>query len=147
MAGMDPQYALAAAPVGKRHHDLPIEPSGSQQRRIEHIRPVRSREYDDLLALIEPVHLHQDFPPRPVELQLLAASEVLIDARSGAGPESAVTPCRSYRPCGKRRSWLLLYGPCFSVSASSLEKTPVTRSRYSASFVISTRLRPLDFAR
>src|SRR5690348_9680727 len=46
------------------HHDLPVEPARSQQRRIEHVGPIGGSEHDDALAPREAVHLRQDLIER-----------------------------------------------------------------------------------
>jgi hypothetical protein len=63
------------------------------------------------------------------------ASAAGLGPRMGAARAASPDPAAGYRV------------PFLSVSASSRENTPVTSSRYSASSMISTRLRPCDFAR
>lgn len=52
------------APVRQGHHHLPIESLGTQQRRIEDVGPVRRREQNHLLALVEAIHLHEQLVER-----------------------------------------------------------------------------------
>ncbi len=48
-----------ALDVGTRHHDLAIETTGTQQRRVEDIRAVGCGDQDNALVRFEPVHLDQ----------------------------------------------------------------------------------------
>src|SRR5215204_3659874 len=45
-------------------NDLTVETSRSQQRRIEHVRPVRRRDDDDVRTTVESVHLNEDLVQR-----------------------------------------------------------------------------------
>ncbi len=56
---MDFEDLFAAAHVGQRHHDLPVEAARTQQRRIQHIGPVGGRDDDDAFIALEAVHLDQ----------------------------------------------------------------------------------------
>ena len=68
----------AAATVGWVHLDAPVEPPGSQQRRVEHVGAVGRRQDDHALVRVEPVHLGEDL----VERLLLLV--VAADAQRGA---------------------------------------------------------------
>jgi hypothetical protein len=50
---------LPAPDVRHVHHDLPVEPPGPQQRRVQHIGTVGGGDQDHALVGFEPVHLHQ----------------------------------------------------------------------------------------
>ena len=50
----------AALVVGRVDDDLPVEPAGSQQRRVEDVRPVGGGQHDDALVPGEAVHLGED---------------------------------------------------------------------------------------
>ena len=59
LPGMDTQDTLAAADVRQVHYYLAVEPSRTQQCRVEHIGPVGRGEENDSVIRFEPVHLHQ----------------------------------------------------------------------------------------
>ena len=59
LAHVDVQNLLAAADVGKRHHDLTVEAARAQERRVEHVRTVRRGDHDDVRAGVEPVHFDE----------------------------------------------------------------------------------------
>ena len=50
---------FAAAHIGQRHHDLTVEPTRTQQRRIQHIGAVGGCNDNDTLVAFEPIHLDQ----------------------------------------------------------------------------------------
>src|SRR6266508_2020891 len=54
--------------IGRVDHDLSIEPPWSQERRIEHVRPVRGRQHHDTFAARKAVHLGQDLIERLLTL-------------------------------------------------------------------------------
>jgi hypothetical protein len=56
---VNPQDLFPPLHVGPRHHDLAIEAAGPEQRRIEHVGSVGSRDEDDTLVGLEAVHLDQ----------------------------------------------------------------------------------------
>src|SRR3546814_11242160 len=56
---VDFQNLLTTAHVRQRHHDLTIETTRTQQRRIEHVRTVGRGDDDDDLAAFETVHFDQ----------------------------------------------------------------------------------------
>ena len=60
--------------LGQRHHDLAIEATGTQQRRVEDVGAVGSREDDDALAGLEAVHLCEHLVQRLLAL-VVAATE------------------------------------------------------------------------
>ena len=57
--GVHLQDGLAALPVGTVDHDLAVEATRAQQRRVEDVGPVGGRDHDDALVGLEAVHLHQ----------------------------------------------------------------------------------------
>src|ERR1700683_722214 len=67
------QDLLAAAPVGQRHYHLAIEAPGTQQRRIEHVRPVGGGNDDDPFITLEAIHFHQQLVERLLALLVPAA--------------------------------------------------------------------------
>ena len=67
------------------HHDLPIEPPGTEERRVEHVGPVRGGQDDDALVPGEAVHLGEDLVER-----LLAFIVTAEGARSAAGASNRV---------------------------------------------------------
>jgi len=67
------QDRLAALEVGPVDHDLTVEPSGPQQRRVEDVGPVRGRHQDHRGPLIEAVHLDQQLVQRLLALVVPAA--------------------------------------------------------------------------
>ena len=68
------QDLLAAAHVRVRHHDLPVEAAGAQQRGVEHVGAVGGRDDDDALVGLEAVHLDQQLIQRLLAL-VVAATE------------------------------------------------------------------------
>ncbi len=80
---------------GQRHGDLPIEPSGTQQRRVEGLGPVGRGEDNHALGRVEPVHLGQQLVERLLTLVVTTADETgpplapdsvdLIDEDDGRG--------------------------------------------------------------
>ncbi len=62
------QDGFPAAQVRVGHHHLPVEPPGTQERRVEHVRPVRRRQDDDLAACPETVHLDEHLVERLLSL-------------------------------------------------------------------------------
>ena len=74
LARVHAEDLLAALDVGVAHHHLAIEASGTQERRIEDVVPVRRGDDDDALGLGEAVHLDQQLVQRL--LALLVAQRV-----------------------------------------------------------------------
>ncbi len=64
---------LAAAHVRQRHHDLAVEAAGTQQRRVEHVRPVGGGDDDHAFVALEAVHLDQQLVQRLLALVVPAA--------------------------------------------------------------------------
>ena len=89
LAGMDLQDRDAALLVGRVHDDLPVEPPGSQQRRVEDVRPVGGRQDDHALVAREAVHLGEDL------IQGLLALVVAAERR--ARRRARGRSCRSRR--------------------------------------------------
>ena len=58
------QHREPAVDVGTVDHDLAVEPSGTQERRIEDVRAVRRRQHDHAARGVEAVHLHQELVER-----------------------------------------------------------------------------------
>ena len=54
--------------IGRRNHDHAIEPTGPQQRWIEHVRAVGGGNDDHARVVVEPVHLDQDLIERLLAL-------------------------------------------------------------------------------
>ena len=50
--------------VGRMHHDLPIESTGTEERRVEHIGPVCGGQDDDALVPRKAIHLSEDLVER-----------------------------------------------------------------------------------
>ena len=73
LAHVHAQDLLAPPDVGKRDHDLTVEPSRAQQRRVQHIRPVGRSNYDDALVAVEPVHLDEQLIERLLALVMPAS--------------------------------------------------------------------------
>ena len=59
--------------VGDIDIDLSVETTGSEQRRVEDIRPVGRRHDDDAVILFEAVHLHEQLVERLLSLVVTAA--------------------------------------------------------------------------
>ena len=56
---MDLKDALPTLHVGPSHHHPAVEPSGSQQGRIQHVGAVGGRDQNHALVGLEPVHFDQ----------------------------------------------------------------------------------------
>ena len=67
------RIATPALDVGPVENHLPVEPPGPEQRRIEHVRPVRRGDDDHVRAAVEAVHLDQDLVQRLLALVVAAA--------------------------------------------------------------------------
>ena len=70
--------------VGRVDDDLPVEPSRSQQRRIEHVRPVRGGQDHHALVAGKAVHLGQDLIQRLLAL-VVTAERTSAAARAADG--------------------------------------------------------------
>ena len=70
---MHPQDALAPGEVGLRDHDLPVEPAGAQQRRVEDVRPVGGRDDDNAALDVEPVQFDKQLVEGLLALVMAAA--------------------------------------------------------------------------
>ena len=73
---MHPQNFFAALHVRQIDRDLAIETAGTQQRRIEHIRPVGRGDNDDAFLRVEAVHLDEQRIERLLALVVTAAHAV-----------------------------------------------------------------------
>ena len=65
---MHSQDLFAPAHIRTVHHYAPVKTSGTQQRRIEYVGPVRRRHQDDAFVRLEPVHFHQQLVQRLLAL-------------------------------------------------------------------------------
>ena len=70
---MDLQDRHPALDIGPVENHLAVEAPGPQQRRVEHVRPVRRRDDDHVRRGVEPVHLDQDLVERLLPLVVAAA--------------------------------------------------------------------------
>ena len=70
---MDPQDRLAAGAVGEGDRDLPVEPAGPQQGRVEDVRAIGRGEDDDTRLVVEAVHLDEQLVERLLALVVAAA--------------------------------------------------------------------------
>jgi hypothetical protein len=59
--------------VAKSHHDLPVEATRPQERGVEDVRPVGSRDHDDPVVGLEAVHLDEELVQRLLALLMPAA--------------------------------------------------------------------------
>ena len=73
LAHVNFQNLFAADNVRIRHDDLTIETAGTQQRGVQHVRPVGGRDQDDTLVRLEAVHLDQQLIERLFALVVAAA--------------------------------------------------------------------------
>ena len=80
---MDRQYLLAALDVGHVDHDLPVETSGPQERRVEDVGPVRGGDDDYALVGLEAVHLHEELVQRLLPLVVPAAESRAAQSSHG----------------------------------------------------------------
>ena len=92
--GVDVEDRAAALQVGRGHEDLAVEAARAQQRRVELLEHVGGGDHDHVVALAEPVELHQEL----VERLVLLARDVL--AAGGAHRVELVDEDdRRARPC------------------------------------------------
>ena len=73
LAGMHAQNLFASANIRTAHHHAAVKTPGAQQRRIEHVRPVRRRHQDDAFVRFEAVHLDQQLVQSLLALIVSAA--------------------------------------------------------------------------
>ena len=71
---VDAEDLAPTADVRSIDRDVSVESSGTHQRAVEHIRPVRSRKHDDMLVGSETVHLHEELVER--RLALIVSAKV-----------------------------------------------------------------------
>src|SRR3546814_13305941 len=67
--------------VRARHHNLPVEAAGAQQRRIKHVRPVGGRNYDDAFIRFKTVHFVEELVQRMIALIIAIAQSGTTTAR------------------------------------------------------------------
>ena len=72
-AGVDLEDLFPPLDVGPRHHDLPVEAPGPEQRGIEHVGAVGGRDQDHALVGLEAVHLDEELVERLLTLVVAAA--------------------------------------------------------------------------
>ena len=70
---MDGQDLLPLPNVRHFDHDLSVESSGPEERRVQHVRTVRRRQYDDTVLGVETVHLHKHLVEGLLSLVMAAA--------------------------------------------------------------------------
>ena len=70
---MHAEDLLAAAHVGAGNRDAAVEAAGAQDRRVEHVGPVRGGDDDDALVRLEAVHLDEELVQRLLALVVPAA--------------------------------------------------------------------------
>ena len=74
---------LAAAHVGQVYRELPVEAARTQQRGVEHVRPVGGSDDDDAVLRVEAVHLDEQRVERLLALVVAAAQPVAARASHG----------------------------------------------------------------
>ena len=96
--------------LGQRHHDLAVETTGAQQRRVEDVGAVGGGEDDDALAGLEAVHLGEHLVERLLALVVPAAEAGAALAADGVdlvdeddGPAQLASLLRTGRGRGWRR--------------------------------------------
>ena len=57
---MDTQDFFAASDIRVRHHDLAVETTGAQQRRVKHVRTVGCSDQDDAFVRFKPIHFNKE---------------------------------------------------------------------------------------
>ena len=73
VAGVDLQNVLAALHVRRAHGDLPVKPAGAQKRRVQNVRAVGGRHYNNAGVGVKAVHLHQQLVQGLLALVVTAA--------------------------------------------------------------------------
>src|SRR5690606_5713235 len=68
LAGVDPENGFAAAHVRQTDDDAAVEPTGAQERRIQHVGAIRRSDEDHALVALEPVHLDEELVERLLAL-------------------------------------------------------------------------------
>ena len=71
--GVHLEDLVAALQVGAVHGDLPVEPAGAQQRRVQDVGPVGGGDEDDAALDVEAVHLDQQLVEGLLALVVTAA--------------------------------------------------------------------------
>ena len=84
-ASVNTEDRLAPFDVGPIEHYLPVEPSGSQQRRVEDVGPVGRRHQDHGRALVESVHLDEQLIQRLLALVVAAPEAGTSVSADGVG--------------------------------------------------------------
>ena len=82
-SGVDLEDLVPALEVGTVDHDLPVEATGAQQRRIKHVRAVGRRHDDDVVLDVETVHLHEQLVQRLLTLVVTTAESGAAHAAHG----------------------------------------------------------------
>src|SRR3546814_17896562 len=70
---MHGENLLATLDIRTRHDDLAVEAARTQQRRIEHVRPVRRGDDDDAFVGLEAVHFDEELVQRLLALVIAVA--------------------------------------------------------------------------
>ena len=65
-AGVDLQDLVATRLVRRTHADLPIEPAGTPQRRVDAVGQIGRRDHDDLAARAQTVHQGEQLSHDPL---------------------------------------------------------------------------------
>ena len=71
--GVHREHRLAPFDVGRRYGDLPVEPAGPQQCRVEDVGTVRRGDQDDAALDVEAVHLDEHLVERLLALVVATA--------------------------------------------------------------------------
>ena len=120
--GVDLQNRLAPAHVRQIHRHLPVETAGTQQRRVQHVRPVGRGDDDDAFLRVKAVHLDEQRVERLLALVVAAAQAVA----AADGPTASISSM-------KIRHGVFLRA-CSNMSRTRLAPTPTN---------ISTKSEPL----
>lgn len=82
-AGMDLEDLCAAIKIRQAELNLPIQPSRTQQRRVQRIRPVGGHEHLDIAPRIKPIKLVHDL--KHGALDLIVAADTIVEASAANG--------------------------------------------------------------
>ncbi len=77
------ENALPALKIGPIDHDLPVEPAGPEESRVENVGPVRRCEEDHPLVRLEAVHLDEELVQRLLALVVAASHAGAAHAADG----------------------------------------------------------------
>ena len=83
LLGMNAEDLFAALHIRQTDGDLTVKATGTEQRRIQHVRTVRGRDDDDTFLRVKAIHLHKHRIERLFALVMTTAHAVTAMATDG----------------------------------------------------------------